>query len=565
MGEVPAGPDVPGGNPRPVLAIETVNGLTVIHPATPQDGDVTAALTFRVGVADEPLAMRGICHLIEHLCLSLFQSSRLQWNGTVDLSRTTFLARGSAEEVTRFLGEVSRALGSLPATRVSHERRVLQVEAQSRTDSIFDVLSVRRYGIRGPGLTIVPEWGLEWLEAPELQRWVAEWFTASNAALWSTVPLSVTDLDLPTGTRRPPTVPEPIYSAPVAEAHDTPLIGLQSEVPRALTSSIATYLAGRHLLQRLRHEHGLSYTPSAGYSPLTASAALVALSAETHAEHRGDTVAQFLDALEELADRGPSEEDLTAARMAASDSWSQPDAALAHMDAVALGILFGMEDPLYERHAEHMARLTRESVATAVRAMLDAAFLVVPAGCESAVSRRYHAFRVPDIPPVKGATARFRYAPIGDQFRLTYGPDGVTHWNADGQPTTIRFDACAGVVAWRDGSRLLCGHDGTTLELRSDAWKRYDAVRACIDAHAPQPMAQVDKVPATDPDWVRQANRWRLKRVWTRWGKGIVVAGGVLWLAGLVAVFDPAGFGVYSIMVVAGSFLWGMYQATRRS
>jgi zinc protease len=291
---------------------------------------------------------------------------------------------------------------------------------------------------------------------------------------------------------------------------------------------------------------------------------MVSLSAETHAEHRGDTVVQFLEALEELADRGPSDEALDAARTFASDQWAQPDAAMAHMDTVALGVLFGLEDPLYQRFAEDMAGLTRESIATGVRAVLDGAFVIIPAGCDSALPRRYRGFRTPDVTPVHGASARFRYAPIGDQYRLTFGADGVTHWDADGHPATIRFDACAGVVAWRDGSRLLYGNDGTTLELRPESWKRYDAVRACVDDHAPQPVARVDRAPTTAPDWILQARRWRLRRIWSRFAKEIVVACAVVAVGVEVLLVDPTGIGPYGILVVAGYFLWGLYQATRK-
>ena len=199
MTDVPAGSRVSSGDARPELVVEAVNGLTVVTPARPRDGDVTAALTFRVGVADEPLAMRGICHLIEHLGLSNFQSDRLRWNGSVDLSRTTFLAEGPAAEVTRFLREVTSALGSLPESRIGHERRILQVEAQSRAGSIFESLLAMRYGLRGPGIVIAPEWGLEWLEGDQLRAWVSEWFTASNAALWSTAPLPADTLELSAG------------------------------------------------------------------------------------------------------------------------------------------------------------------------------------------------------------------------------------------------------------------------------------------------------------------------------------------------------------------------------
>lgn len=540
MTDVPAGSRVSSGDARPELVVEAVNGLTVVTPARPRDGDVTAALTFRVGVADEPLAMRGICHLIEHLGLSNFQSDRLRWNGSVDLSRTTFLAEGPAAEVTRFLREVTSALGSLPESRIGHERRILQVEAQSRAGSIFESLLAMRYGLRGPGIVIAPEWGLEWLEGDQLRAWVSEWFTASNAALWSTAPLPADTLELSAGVPCYPTLPPRDLRLPLFEARDTPLVALSSVVPRALASSVVTAQIARRLWQRLRREHGLSYSPTASYSPLSADRAAVALSAETHAEHRHETVMQFLRTLSEMAEQGASDEELTATRQGMREQWQQPGAEAAHMDGVALGMLFGVADPLYERYEGDLERLTSDDLAAAARTIRDQALLIVPAGCENAADPPFRPYSIPTTSPVAGRRARWQYAPIGDVYGLTFGPDGVTHWNPDGRGTTVRFDACAGVIAWRNGARLLYAADGTMLDLRPGEWRGYAAVLDCVDAHAPQPMARLDRDLERDPEWISQAKRWRMARIWERWGSAIGAVASIGGVAVLVALLEMA-------------------------
>lgn len=62
----------------PDLAVDTVGGVTVLTPARPRPGnDVTAVLTFRVGVADEVVTIRGITHLVEHLGVTRFWSDAL--------------------------------------------------------------------------------------------------------------------------------------------------------------------------------------------------------------------------------------------------------------------------------------------------------------------------------------------------------------------------------------------------------------------------------------------------------------------------------------------------------
>lgn len=56
---------------------------------TESGDEMTAGLVFRVGMADEQLARRGITHLIEHLALyPLGPSARMHYNGQVDAVTT---------------------------------------------------------------------------------------------------------------------------------------------------------------------------------------------------------------------------------------------------------------------------------------------------------------------------------------------------------------------------------------------------------------------------------------------------------------------------------------------
>jgi len=105
----------PGAEPPLDPVVDRVDGLVVRTPPEPgSTEDVTAALTFRVGVVDETIRTRGITHMVEYLAVSRFHADTLSWNGSVDLTRERFTARGPAGEVTRFLNEVMGALSALP-------------------------------------------------------------------------------------------------------------------------------------------------------------------------------------------------------------------------------------------------------------------------------------------------------------------------------------------------------------------------------------------------------------------------------------------------------------------
>lgn len=526
----------------PKLVLEDHGGLRVVLPSVAAPGPTTAVLGFGVGIADEPVASRGICHLIEHVVLTstIDRFPSVAFNGSVGLTRTTFVARGPKDEVSRFLSWLSRAISEPPTDRLDHERRVLQTEAGARETSLFERSLVMRFGFTGAGRVAVPEWGLEWLPADAVAAWARTWFTAQNAVLWSTAPLPELDVRLPPGeARRPDDAAERAGSRfPSAVVTGHPGTSLSSVVHRTVAASTAVRIAERRLIRRLRHEEGFSYAVRSLYEPISRDRALIFLDADAHPDHVAESAGLFTATISELVEHGPTSAELLEDRRQVVDLMAEDAALPAMLDRAAAGLLFGDDDAVsYDGSAEREA-LTTEDVQRAAAQLRSSALLMLPVATEPSGSPYpFTAYRDPSATPVAGPTARFRYAPPWDPFAVRASRQGVTMTDEFGRSWTVRFAACAGVVAWRDGSRLLYAADGTALMLDAHEWKHFDRIRRHVDEHAPGPFAELDRDRPRDPDWPRAARRWMVRRAWerTRRGRALAAAVGTI-LALVIAV-----------------------------
>ena len=99
-----------------------IDGVPVFYGSSP--GPLRAALMFRVGQADEQLAIRGITHLVEHLALSGTAVKPHTVNGLSGNVFTTFVASGDHKAVTHQLRGVCDRLTNLPMGRLEQERSV---------------------------------------------------------------------------------------------------------------------------------------------------------------------------------------------------------------------------------------------------------------------------------------------------------------------------------------------------------------------------------------------------------------------------------------------------------
>lgn len=539
---------------RPELAVDRAGGVTVLTPSEPGPAEnVAAVLTFRVGISDETVVVRGITHLVEHLAVSRFHSGTLSWNASVDLTRTRFTARGPAGEVARFFAEVTSALATLPADRLDHERRVLQIETGSRPQGIPSSLLTTRFGLQGPGVAPYPEWGLEWLDTDRTQAWADEWFTASNAVLWATAALPNPELGLPAGRPRPPRIHVPPRRFPAAQVRDGNVLVATSLVPRTVAQSVAVMELERSL-RGLRHEDGLSYQPGVSFYALSADHALVTATADVHPELVVEATEAFQAVLRDLAATSPSEQNLDAHRRNLMAPAAGEEAAMASLDTMAMALLFGVADPLVDPVPTALAALTADDVQSAGGELLDQVLLAVPADGFDAVLPPFDSYEPEPIPPVEGRTMRSSDPAVDHSVRLVYGDEGVTHWDEWGESLTVRFDACSGMVAWPDGRRLIYGTDGSGLLLDPRQWLQFSRIRECLDRNAPAYVARLPvSLDRPAPTPVSPA-LWFVRRTVDRLPWGLVVTIAAVMAGALIGALG-VGLGA-ALEFVIGELAW---------
>ena len=111
-----------------------------------------AGLLFRVGWTDEPLHMRGLTHLVEHLALtSLGVDEPYPGNAFTSATMTGFAMNGTPEQVVDFLERVTSGLRDLPLDRLDHEVQVLRAEEHARPPGLSSRLLRCRFGAMAMG------------------------------------------------------------------------------------------------------------------------------------------------------------------------------------------------------------------------------------------------------------------------------------------------------------------------------------------------------------------------------------------------------------------------------
>ncbi len=227
----------------------------------PVEGPHTVGLSFRVGIADEPLPVRGVTHLIEHLALSGLDVD-FPFNGATGPDITTFTARGSETEMRHFVASVTSALAGLPADRVATEARVLEAEAQQRGRSTTALSAQILLGNRRHGLLDAPELGLVTPDARRLAWWAGHWFNRANLVCWSTGPTPFAfELDaLPAGTRAPLRSVRPELDEGRHVFHErVDGLSVAAIVPDAGAVGVTAAVLQRRLFEELRERRGLVY------------------------------------------------------------------------------------------------------------------------------------------------------------------------------------------------------------------------------------------------------------------------------------------------------------------
>jgi len=466
------------------------DGIPIWWRETP--GPFWAAMMFRVGQADEPLSMRGITHLVEHLSLFPLGRRDHEYNGFVDDVRCVFHASGDRDEVLEFLRLVAASLSDLPLDRLELERRVLRNEAAG-PDDVYTRMRGHRFGANGYGMPNYVELGLRWLGPEQITEWARTRFTRGNVVLWmSGEPPEELGFELPEGERRPAPAPEEIvmqYPAFIAEG--TGGFMLTATGTRSTALQAAASIAGERLHDTVRRERGMAYAPSGSYAKLDADVALVTLASDCQDDDAPVVMEEAWKIVCELAEHGPAEEEIERHRRTAERVLTDPDAARAELDSRATSELTGHRQMSVEELLAELEGLTPELVAGAARELASSTLLLGPDG-SSAPSGSFcpYTHREPAVVEGRRYDARTR---SGASEAVTIDDRGVSYHPREGAPVTIEWARVVAAEHRPDGdSIVLFAREGSFIVLSSldfeDGEELLQAVREKV-AHVTVPGA----------------------------------------------------------------------------
>jgi len=450
-------------------------------------GAFRAVLAFRIGMADETLPTRGICHLVEHLAIEP-QPRLYAHNGWCSIDSTGFWAEGDRDEVLEYLEGVVRRLHPLPRDRMVAERQILATEGSQRGGSIVTALLSCRWGARTYGAASYDEYGLFRLSEDEAQAWAGRFFVADNAVLFMTgEPPEGFSLELPRGERHTLPAAESIsgLQLPTGISLGQGGVGVGMEVDRSPGTGLALALLASAATARLRHELGVTYHVGADYQlagPDQAHLTIAADCLDTNAEQVASTLLAVIDS---IASGGPEEAELEHERERFRRMIKAPADAL---DWFATGDLIGVSPEQLLEQITWAPDITGEDVAAVVRDGADRMIMIVPSHVappdrcrpyphfsERAVSGRRLR--------VKGMSGWLSARRAG----VILGDEGLTAIYGDEQFATIEWSDCEVVLHWSNGSVVVIGRDGDKVPVLLERFGRNGAQAALdeLKCHVP--------------------------------------------------------------------------------
>ncbi|MFC7535335.1 M16 family metallopeptidase [Actinoplanes sp. GCM10030250] len=478
-----------------------VDGIpTVLAPTT---GPMHAGLAFRVGFADEPLAKRGITHLVEHLALHSFGVADYHYNGATGVEYTFFHMQGAEADIVAFLNGVCTALNDLPMHRLSTEKEILRTEENGRSEGPTEALALWRHGARDYGVVTYPEWGLTGITPDDLRAWVARYFTQQNAALWiagPAVPAGL-KLTLPSGYRQP--VPAPSSALPVRPAYfsgPSNVVAWNSVVRRETKAAVFSGVLERALFRSLRQESGLSYTVASNYEPRADGSAVISAFADALPEKQGAVLGGFVDVLAAVRLGVIDPAEVTTVVNQRCEEMTHAEENGGRLPGQAFNVLAGRPILTLEEALSELRAVTLADVVSVAASAFSDGLLMTP-GRTGADWAGYAAAPNSSEQVVQGTA----YPSLEDPaLSLVAGERGVSVVG-DGSAATVWFDQCAAVLTWPDGARRFVGHDGIQVSFEPTLFANGHALVPALDARVrpelrtPMPPRDAERIPVPRP------------------------------------------------------------------
>ena len=494
-----------------------LNGIPVLLcPPLPGTRQL-AGITFRVGMADEPLARAGMTHLIEHLALHRLGVSDVHHNGATSATVTHFLMQGNANEAVEFIHSVCGSLHDLPFERLETEKSILHTEASHRGLGWAHHLAASRYGASGYGIPGFGELGLPAVTPDELREWASTHFTRDNAVLWFSgddVPAGL-DPQLPAGQRKPLPAPSSLLPTTPAYISGGPqgLVGLSAVVRRGPAAKLFTELLERELFKQLRHESGLSYAISADYAARDADCAEIHATADALPTTQDKLVSSLLSVLAGLRAGDVDPGLLEAVRSRALEARQAPDAAAQLLPGLAADLLFGRALSTKAALLDRIRAVTVDDVRAAAAEALDSALLMLPGRSIDASEAGYTHVSTGSAVMAIGSTYRGLDDP---DTELVVGTSAVSLYR-NGSLATVQYAQCVAMQAWPDGARRLWNGDGSRIAIEPKLFDAPKGFLAPLDAAIP--AGRVVWQPARDPGQI-PGPRSSAEPKRAKWAKG---------------------------------------------
>lgn len=532
-----------------------VGGIPVFVAESPSPHRVS--LVFRVGAGDEPLALRGLSHLVEHLALADLRDVEHLYNGFVTWNTTQFVAQGTPDDLRRYIERVSAGLSSLPLDRLETERGVLLAEEAGRShSSALETLLMWRFGARGYGTVGYHEHGLRSATAERVAGWASEFFVDGNAAVWCAGPdaaalVSMLEVALPAGPRAPaPVIADAIDLLPAWAKLDIAGPNVSIVAPRSAPLSTMVAIGHQRIEDEARHERGIAYVAGGSYEPLDADTAHAHLGVDGRPENHAELAEILFATISAIVDHGPTDEELARYKRRWEASKQDPHYGLSVAQRQAVEHLLGRDESIDEVEAAIDA-VDTAAVAAALEAAMPSALALVPPGCE--VPATFSEVPQWSARAVVGADFTPR-SPERAWQKMTIGNRGVTWHAAERQVLTVPVDACQALLRWDDGTRVLIADEGIHIHVAPWDWKRGTELVAAIDRLYPESVA-VPMGPSSAPP-VAHGIGSALRLFWRRYQLHIFIV--ILGLAAVVAIATGAWGGL-----IGGLVAW--FVTSRRS
>jgi zinc protease len=439
------------------------------------------ALLFRVGRADETLRIGGLTHLVEHLALSTIDRTPYQHNGQVEAAITAFYARGSAEEVLRHMTDLAGAIADLPLDRLESERRILGAEASTVPLGLDARLMSLRFGPVGYGLVNHPELALDWVTPEEVAAWAGEHFTRGNAAVWLTgePPDEVSELALTPGQPSKPHTPEPIPSLelPGHLAEGTGGLAVSFVAKRSAPIHAGFLVAVERAHKRLRRSSAMSYAPSGSYLSLDGNQVHVVVNADCKDQDALHVQDELLGILDELAEDGPTDEELEWDRTMLERMLNDPNSEPSELDAFTRDALMGIELPTREELLRERDELTASAVSDALAEAMNTLLVLAPTGVAPSGRRKLSKYAPENTELVEGKTYKvtLEWKEWGELSELTVGNDGFSYVSTStGDVMSLSFADCPVGIQLLSGAMTVVGRDGSWVTVYPHRYERGD-------------------------------------------------------------------------------------------